>query len=248
MGAAGMGIGQAIGAWLVVTFAYFVRGITGAGSGLIAIPILVQFLPIETAVPMMLLLDFTASCLLSRATPTQGNWSEIRRLLPSGVVGVGLGTVLLLKLPKNVLLLSLGCFIVVFGLRNLLARQTTRPISPRWAYLAGLTGGSIGAAFGTGGPPYMIYLGHRIGDKSELRATFSRLFLIEGAVRIATFVVTGLLLRPEPWLLWIAGLTALWLGLRFGSKVHVAITNMQMLKIIGGLLVISGSSLIGRTL
>ena len=59
--------------------------------------------------------------------------------------------------------------------------------------LDGLIGGLVGALFGTGGPPYVIYLTHRIKDKSQLRATFSGLFMVDGSIRIATFVVSGLL-------------------------------------------------------
>jgi hypothetical protein len=37
---------------------------------------------------------------------------------------------------------------------------------------------------------------HRLREKSELRATFTGLFIIDGASRLAVFLVTGLLLHP----------------------------------------------------
>ncbi|OQX15823.1 MAG: hypothetical protein BWK76_12470 [Desulfobulbaceae bacterium A2] len=230
--------------WLIAFAAYFIRGISGFGSGLIAIPLLVQFLPFKTVIPLMLLLDFTASVVLSRATRGQAAVDELKRLLPCSAIGVAAGAYLLVTLPKGWLLVGLGVFVLAFGLRNILVIAGTTPISSLWAAPAGLLGGSVGAVFGTGGPPYAIYLGHRIHDKSALRATFSVLFMIEGGLRIVAFFISGLLLNPEVWLLWLVGTSALGLGLWRGNKVHLAISNRQMVQIIGALLVLSGGSLL----
>ncbi|OQX14182.1 MAG: hypothetical protein BWK76_15125 [Desulfobulbaceae bacterium A2] len=230
--------------WLIAFAAYFIRGISGFGSGLIAIPLLVQFLPFKTAIPLMLLLDFTASVVLSRHTRGQAATEELKRLLPCSAVGVAAGAYLLVTLPKGWLLVGLGAFVLLFGLRNILVLAGTAPISSLWAMPAGLLGGSVGAVFGTGGPPYAIYLGHRIHDKSVLRATFSVLFMIEGGLRIGAFFISGLLLNLEVWLLWLVGTSALGLGLWRGNKMHLAISNRQMVQLIGALLVLSGGSLL----
>jgi uncharacterized membrane protein YfcA len=64
--------------------AYFIRGITGFGSGLIAIPLLAHFLPLSFVVPMMLVLDLVASVALTRHTRLQVHWDEIGSLLRAG--------------------------------------------------------------------------------------------------------------------------------------------------------------------
>src|SRR5690606_26750011 len=96
-------------------------------------------------------------------------------------------------------------------------------VSRLWAMPAGLLGGMIGALFGTGGPPYVIYLTHRLGDKFELRATFSGLFLLEGALRIVTFLVAGLLLQAELFQTLLLAMPVMALGLYLGNKVHIGI-------------------------
>ena len=48
----------------VVTSAYFIRGITGFGSGLISVPLLALSFPLTFAIPLILALDFTASIAL----------------------------------------------------------------------------------------------------------------------------------------------------------------------------------------
>ncbi len=229
-----------------VLFAYFVRGITGFGSGLIAVPLLAHFLPLQFVVPFMLVMDFSASLVLGGATRRQIAWNELKPLFPASIAGILLGVTLLLKLPRESLLLGLGVFVMVFGARNILNLHGDTPISRWWAAPAGLTGGTVGALFGTGGPPYVIYLSHRLKDKSLLRATFSGLFMLEGGFRILVFLATGLLLQQGMALTLVLALPLMAGGLWLGHKVHVGISNAQMLRLIGILLLFSGGSLIWK--
>jgi uncharacterized membrane protein YfcA len=230
----------------IILMAYFIRGITGFGSGLIAVPLLAHFLPLQFVVPLCLMLDFSASLVLSRHGRRQVRWDEIRPLLPFTVVGIMLGALLLLNLPREPLLASLGLFVMLFGLRYVFNIHGERIVSRLWAMPAGLLGGMIGALFGTGGPPYVIYLTHRLRDKSELRATFSGLFLLEGALRILTFIVAGLLLQAQLFATILLAIPVMAGGLYLGNKVHVGIGNRQLILLIGVLLIVSGASLLWR--
>lgn len=101
-----------LAAFFILLVAYFLRGITGFGSGLIAIPLLAHFLPLTFVVPMVLVLDFVASVALSRHTRLQVRWDEIRFLLPASIVGVLLGTFLLVNLPREPMLVALALFVI----------------------------------------------------------------------------------------------------------------------------------------
>lgn len=236
--------------WLVaiLLFAYFIRGITGFGSGLIAVPLLAHFLPLPFVVPFILVLDFSASVTLGGANRRHIVWRELKPLLPASVAGVILGVMLLIKLPRESLLLGLGLFVMVFGLRNILNLHGDKPISRWWAAPAGLTGGTVGALFGTGGPPYIIYLSHRLKDKSLLRGTFSGLFILDGGFRILAFLATGLLLQQGMLTALLVGWPLVAVGLYLGHKVHVGISNAHMLRLIGALLLFSGGSLVWHAL
>lgn len=228
----------------VLLGAYFIRGISGFGSGLVAVPLLALKLPLTFVVPLILLTDFTASLVLGGLNFKQVDWREIRRLMPPGLIGVAIGTLLLVSLPKGPMLFGLATIVVLFGLRNLIfAGREPKPISTWWAWPAGLTGGTVGALFGTGGPPYVIYLSHRLADKGLLRATFSGLFFMEGLARILSFSISGLMLDIK--LLWAylaampVALAALWVG----SHVHTRLSSAQMMRIISLILLGSGASL-----
>jgi hypothetical protein len=224
--------------------AYFVRGVSGFGSGLIATPLLAHLLPLQTVVPLMLVLDFTANLAMTRATRGEADWVELKPLLAAGLVGVPIGAFLLVEVPPAYLLSLLGPLVVAFGLRNALGIQNNRPVAPLWALPAGLLGGSISGMFGTGGPPYIIYLTRRLSDKSSLRATIARLFLVEGGLRLAVFGFLGLLLAAQVWTLALVGWLALASGLWLGSKAHLKMSNAQIFKVAGWLLVLSGASLV----
>ena len=238
-----MEVWQYAAATAIVVLAYFIRGIAGFGSGLIAVPLLALFLPLTFVVPLILLLDLTASLVMGGLDLQRVQWREVGMLIPFSLIGVIVGTQLLVNLPLTPMLLILAAFILVFAIRSLLNLKGEKPVSAWWAIPASFTGGTVGGLFGTGGPPYVIYLNHRIQNKTLLRATFSALFFIEGAVRIATFFIAGLLMAQTVW--WNAlfalplMLGALWLG----GHVHTGLTQAHMTRLIGVLLLLASVSL-----
>ena len=229
----------------ILLLAYFVRGISGFGSGLIAVPLLALRFPLPQVVPFMLVADFAASALVGGLNFRHLEWTEIRRLMPATLAGVALGTGLLVSLPAAALLTTLGGFILIFALRGLLVRQGPfQPVSPGWAYPAALTGGAVSGLFGTGGPPYVIYLSHRIRDKSVLRATLSGLFFLEGLVRILTFLAAGLLGDARTWLDSLLAAPLIVAALYLGSHVHTRLSDAQMLRLVNLLLLGSATAVL----
>lgn len=232
----------------VLLLAYYIRGISGFGSGLIAVPLLALTQPLTFVVPLILLTDFTASLVLGGPNFRLIAKDELRRVLPPGLIGVVVGTFLLVSLPQTPMLIALGSVVIVFALRNLLhSGREPKPVATWWAWPAGLSGGTVSALFGTGGPPYVIYLTHRLFDKGVLRATFSGLFFIEGLARIVSFGGTGLFTAAHLSAYFLAlpvSLLALWLG----SHTHSRLSNARMLKLIGAILLLAGVSLYVKAL
>ena len=240
--------GHVASAAVILLAAYFIRGITGFGSGLISVPLLALFLPLKFVVPLILMLDFTASIMIGGFNFKRVKWPEIRMLIPFSVIGVVVGTNMLVKLPPEPMLIALSVFVFIFALRNLFNIHGEKPVSRGWAVPAALTGGTVGALFGTGGPPYVIYLSHRIRDKSDLRATFSALFFTEGLMRITSFLIAGLLLSAKVWMAYFAALPLVLGALFLGGRVHVGLAPSQMTRLVGVLLLLSSVSLLFKAL
>ena len=233
---------------LIILAAYFIRGIAGFGSGLIAVPLLALFLPLTLVVPLILLLDFSASIIMGGLDFKRIQWKEIIVLAPFSVVGILLGSQLLTSLPQTPMLITLAIFIFIFAIRNLLNLHGERLISQFWAIPAALIAATVGALYGTGGPPYVIYLNHRIQDKSTLRATFSALFFMDGLMRIIAFFIIGLLLSKSVWWSALGGFPVLLLGLYLGSHVHTGLSRSSLMRVIGLLLIIASFSLLAKAL
>lgn len=242
--------GDFVPAAAVVFLAYLVRGVSGFGSALVAVPLLAHFLPLTFVVPWVAAMDVLAALALTRSGAGGGHvrWREIAWLLPPAVIGILVGVRLLVAVDRDALLLVLGLFVAGFGLRSLLGLRSERPISRAWALPAGLLGGGIGAVFSTGGPPFVIYLTHRLHDKSVLRATLSGLFLVEGALRVAGLLAAGLLIQEGMGLYLLAGLPLMVAGLWAGHHIHLGMSQRQMTVAVGALLVGAGLSLMWRVL
>ncbi|MBF0264946.1 MAG: sulfite exporter TauE/SafE family protein [Gammaproteobacteria bacterium] len=232
----------------IILIAYFIRGITGSGSGLIAIPLLAHFFPLTFVVPLILVLDTSASIILSLHTKLHVQWQEIKILLPSSLIGITSGALLLISLPREPLLIGLGIFVFIFGLRYVLNLHSDNPISAWWAIPTGFIGGLIGAMFGTGGPPYIVYLSHRLRDKTQLVGTLSGLFMIDGLIRVMAFLYLGLFIQADLLYSLLISFPLMSLGLFLGQKVHLQISRRAQLALIGVLLLLSGSSLIWKAL
>jgi len=232
----------------VIFLAYLVRGISGFGSALVAVPLLAHFLPLTLVVPWIATIDVLAAVALTHSGMKGGHvrWPEIGWLLPAAGIGILVGIQLLVKLEPAPLLTALGLFVGAFGVRTLLGLRGDRPVSRLWALPAGILGGGIGAVFATGGPPFVIYLTHRLSDKSELRATMSGLFLIEGSLRVGGMMLAGLLLQDGMGGYLLASLPLMAAGLWVGHHIHLGLSQRQMAAAIGLLLIASGLSLLAR--
>lgn len=244
----GADVGGVALALAILFAAYFVRGLSGFGSGLIAVPLLAHFHPLQRVVPVVMALDFIASLLIGRLGGKATDWSEIRLLVPFGLAGALFGSYALVRFPSQPVLVTLGLFTLVFGARNALGLQPRGRIGRVWAIPAGLIGSSAGALFGTSAPPYVIYLTHRLADKAAVRATFSWLFVIDGGLRLLLLAAAGLFLPVETRAGLVIGLLPMLAGLAAGNRAHVGISRETLARAIGVILVASGLSLLTKVL
>ncbi len=214
-------------AWTLtgVACAYLVFGITAFGASMVALPFLVQALPLTQAVPLMLLCDLLATPLVGLPNRKRADNSELRRLLPTMLLGIALGSTVLAQAPARPLLWLLAVFVIGVSMQGLLMAQPLGiTVAARWATPAGLIGGIFSALYGTGGPVYTSYLTRRLTDFEAFRATSALLILTSAACRLVTFLLAGLLINPEVWQLavWAVPtcLVALWVGTRLRHCIH----------------------------
>ncbi|MFZ5555842.1 MAG: sulfite exporter TauE/SafE family protein [Pseudomonadota bacterium] len=232
----------------VVLAAYFVLGVTGFGSAIIAVPLLAHLLPLTKVVPLVVLLDVTATLYMGVRARRQVAGRELAWLMPFAVVGMVIGVTLLVKVPSNQLLLALGVVVIGNGLYSVWGGRPGGVCGRIWALPTGLIAGTVTALFGTGGPLYAIYMARRLADPLQLRATMAMVVMINVLIRLVSYALAGLLLDTRLLLTALALWPAMWLGLRLGNRTHLGMTPAQMRRSFGAVLVLSGVSLLAKAL
>jgi uncharacterized protein len=227
---------------------YFVFGLTGFGSTVLALPLLVHFVPLKFAVPLLLALDFLACILLVSRVRKGVRLDELAWLFPFMVGGVALGLSLLIRLPETVLLTTLGLFLVAYALYAITRRNSPVKVSRLWGPPIGLAAGVLGALFGTGGVLTALYVGARVEDKAELRATAAAAVLINASTRVVLFGASGLLTQDGMLTSALFLVPSLLLGLFLGSRLHAAVSARVVVGAVHVLLAVAGVSLLARVL
>ena len=232
----------------VVFVAYTVFGMTGFGAAMIAVPVLVQFIPLQFAVPLVVLFDLACTALVGGRNWRRVSLAELKRLFPWMMLGIALGVTLLHDAGARWPLMLLGGFVLVLCIRGLRGAtgNAGAPLKSCWALPYGVFGGAFSALFGTGGPIYTIYLSRRLDALDQFRATISVVILLSGVVRAAAFAAAGLYAQPEILTAAALLLPVSLLGLYAGSRLRTRVSPDLLKRVIFVLLAIAGVGAIYR--
>ncbi len=180
---------------LGVLAASLLRGFTGFGFGLAAVPLLSVALPPAEVVPLVVTLQVIVGLGGTREAWALCDWHAVRLLLPGLFVGVPVGLLILTALAPNPVRLMIGV-IIAFSV-VLLYRGARLPPNPSRLLTAsvGLLSGIISGLASMGGPPIIVYLMALGHSASRIRATAIIYFLLAGCVTLVPMAVRGLVTR-----------------------------------------------------
>ena len=231
---------------LIVIAGYTIFGLTGFGATAITVPVLAHFLPLSYLVPLMVLLDMFSAVLVGTSGREHLSKAEVRNLVPFMMIGFVVGATVLVGVPDRGLRIALGIFAATIGIYSIFNPRLGGTISRWWSIPAGIVGGAVATVFGAGGPLYATYLSGRLEDKSQVRATVSTLISISAFTRAIVYAVSGLLLHLSVFLGMVVLSPFAWAGLAIGRKIHLGLSQEQMRRVVGGVLVFTGASLLLR--
>jgi len=231
---------------IIIFFAYTVKGLSGFGCGLIAIPLLAFMFPLSFIVPVLGLLSYGGTVTQSLHLRKQVVWRDMLPLIPFSLTGIFIAVWLLVNVDANKLVTALGIFVLLYSIYSLLP-LSVHTGGRKWAILAGLGGGTVGALFGTGGPFYVVYFKLRQLDKSQFRATIAMTFLVDGGARMTGYALNGLFTEQVLWLV-LTLVPVLFAGLYVGHHLHIKIDQHRFNQVISILLMVSGVMLIIKSL
>jgi len=168
-----------VGAALLL--AAFVKGATGLGFPLIATPMVALLLDIRTAVTVLILPNlFMDSAQVIRDGLPYEVFRRFSSLIIPTIIGVFLGTTVLVKTPLWILNFSLGVMVIVFVVSNLLkldfiiTPRAEKILSPISGFISGFLNGMTNAA----GPTLAIYLYSLKLEKRAFVKTIATIFMV----------------------------------------------------------------------
>jgi len=206
----------------------------------------VHLIPLRYLVPLLALLDLVASLLVSLRARSGVRWDEMRRVIPTMLLGSGVGAVPLAKLPEGPLLFLPGAILVAYASYALLRRGGPPRFSALWGPPTGFTAGALASMYGNGGLVTALYIGGRLEDKDQLRATAAAIVVINAGARTLFFAATGLLSQDALLLSAALLLPSLLAGLFLGGRLHAVVPARLVVRAIHLIVALAGLLLLIR--
>lgn len=198
--------------------AALLRGFTGFGFVMAAVPLLSLALPPAQVVPLALMLQIEIGLIDLRAAVRLCDWASLVWLVPGMVVGTPLGLLALASLSARGARLAIG--VLIASAVAMLARGLRLPPRPPRAVTvgAGVVAGAMSGMAGISGPAVVLYLLALPHATAVVRATSIVFFVLAAAVALVQMAGAGAGLVDATTLIWsVAALPALFVGVRLGA-------------------------------
>lgn len=184
--------------FFIITIAFaatIFRSTFGFGEALIAVPLLSLFLPVETAVPLAVLMSILVALIVLIHDHSKVYFRSAKWLILFAAMGIPFGILILSYDNEMVIKIILGTLIILYALYALLAKTTFTLTKDNkwWMFICGFLSGVFGGAYGVNGPPLVIYGNLRQWDAQYFRATLQAYFFPAGLLSLAGYMSKGLI-------------------------------------------------------
>lgn len=232
----------------IIFISYAIRGSSGFGG--VTVPLLTWILSLKTVAPLVTFLGLISSAAILRTAWHHVAWQDLRRILPSTVVGVAIGAYFFKILDAATLARLLGGIVFAYGCYALIItlrpqRETRLPmavITP----IAGTIAGFVGTMFGSmAGMFYAMYLDMLQRSRDVFRATVAAALFALGILRGGAYVITGEFTR-DVMIACVAALPMMALGIWAGSRIHANLNDLAFKRMVAVILMLSGLPLLLR--
>ena len=209
----------------IVFFATLVRSAFGFGEALVAVPLLVLFIPLRVAAPLAVLVSITIAAVVVAQDWRKIHASSTGWLVLATLAGIPLGLLLLTSSHQRMVKMALGLLILAFSAWSLMGSKPPelKRDSRAWLLGCGFSAGVLGGAYGMNGPPLVIYGAMRRWSAQHFRATLQGYFLPASVVGMCGYWVAGLWTQAVTHYYLVslpAALPAIFLGRALNHRLH----------------------------
>lgn len=211
---------------IVITFlATLIRSTFGFGESLVAVPLLVLFIPLELAVPLSVLLSVFIAGIVVIQDHREIHLQSAKWLIGYALPGIPFGLAILTYGNEYWVKLALGLLIIGYSGYTLVGRNALHLEHDNrfWLFVCGFLSGVLGGAYGLNGPPLVMYGNMRRWNARHFRATLQAYFLPASLVGVIGYTIRGLLNLTvlKYFLLCLpASIPAIFLGRYFNRRLH----------------------------
>ncbi|MFU0506288.1 sulfite exporter TauE/SafE family protein [Pseudaminobacter sp. NGMCC 1.201702] len=202
---------------LSVAVAGFVRGYSGFGASLAAVPMLTVVLSPLDAIPITLMFEVALTLGLVHSSMALVQWSTVKQLVLGAVIGTPLGIYALSTIPAQHM--RLGLSIILLGSVMLIWRKhegmswhLTTPATVGVGVISGLLSGGTAMS----GPPVVMYFLASPMTPAVSRASMMVFFLCSASIAMVLGFGLGLYSR-HTFVLAVSALPILFAGAALGS-------------------------------
>ncbi len=223
----------------IIFFASVVRGFTGFGLALVAVPLVQFFMPVTDTAVFIAIVNLVFSVLYYRRSRKLIKGQPLGSMAIFTGLGVAAGTLILKFVNPAYIQLIWGIlilFIVLFLARGLNFKIRSEKSA---LTLSGIFGGILAGSTGITGPPVAIILSSMKTPKEKFNAIISVFILFAVTYALVFYLIAGLI-RKETAILALCSVPALLAGLYTGDRLVEHISQKTFTTIVYIVLIIMG--------
>ena len=232
---------------LIVFAACFTQGLSGFGSALVAMPLLVPLLGLEHSRPLVAMVSGTLQAVLLVRYRRAFDFRAVWRLLAASAVAVPIGVFALRYIDERFTLSLLGVVILAYAIFILSGVTPPKVKHGFWSYVAGFFGGLLGGAYNTSGPPVVLYGDCCRWPPAAFKSNLQGFFFVNNAFVLVGHAFAGNVTAEVGWNFLFA-LPAIAAGIVAAALLDRFISHTLFRKIVLVLLVLLGAQLLVRAL
>ena len=229
---------------LIIFATSIVQSVSGFGFALLAVPLMVFVIDLQSAVIISSFVGTLSNLLQSWQLRRNIEKTMTKRFMLATIIGSPFGLLLFVYANQSALKIVLGISIL-FGVFVLSRGLELQHVSTLLDWAMGVLSGVLLMATSTNGPPLVFVLQARKIDPSTFRATLNVVFLVSGAFGLLMFGLAGEVLRSDVNMAAVS-VPAMVLGITLGGAMRKHVRQKLFKKIVLALLAVGGvSSVLG---
>jgi uncharacterized membrane protein YfcA len=228
---------------IIIFLAFLAQGITGFGSGLIGMSLLISVIDVQIAAPLFALVALTGEFISLVRFREHLKFSAVWRLAVPSMLAIPVGILLAQRVADYWVLLILGIILVSYGSYSLLVPRLPELRHPNWAFPFGFVGGLLSGAYNTGGPPVVIYGNLARWEAKDYKSSLQGYFITNSLLVSLVHLRTGHITADVQHGVLLA-LPAMLIGLVVGWRVERYFSPTVFRRMVMILLIVIGARLI----